>query len=186
MKFSVLLRSSQPLKSLMKKIKSLQKNWNTLWIWCMTLNPSFWRRVYFAVSMMNSRSMSYAICSWSSFSNCVRSLTNKYLLKKRNKNISIESLDAYIGKELAIAIVQLNNIPDFWSTKMFLWKADLKRVISRSTFSDILSGLKFYPEYHHEVSVLDPLWHPRTFFEEHFFAFCPKILWCPQWEHSLV
>ncbi len=97
-----------------------------------------------------------------SFLECIRKWTNAELSKKGKKKVSTEIFNAYIGLELAMSIVQLNNMHDYWSTKMFLGNEDFKRIISRDMFKEIRSNLKFYPEYDHAVAVVDPLWHSRV------------------------
>ena len=60
-----------------------------------------------------------------------------------------------------MSIVHLNDINDYWSSRMFLRNSNFKEVMSRDTFKQIRSSLKFYPEYNHAVAVADPLWHSR-------------------------
>lgn len=95
------------------------------------------------------------------FVECVRLWTNVELFKKGKKIVSKELFNAYIGLELAMSISKLNHIRDYWSTKMFLGNVDFKRIMCRDRFKDIRSSLCFYPEYDHEIAVLDPLCHSR-------------------------
>ena len=78
-------------------------------------------------------------------------------MKKGKKTISKDTFNAYIGLELAMSIVQPNDINDYWGTKMFLGNEKFKRIMPRGMFRDIRSSLKFYPEYDHAVAVMDPL-----------------------------
>jgi Transposase IS4 len=91
----------------------------------------------------------------------IRVWTNAELLRKGKKKVSKEMFNAYIGLDLAMSIVHLNDMHDYWSTKMFLGNDDMKRIMSQDRFTEIRSSLKFYPEYDHAVAVVDPPWHSR-------------------------
>jgi Transposase IS4 len=47
-------------------------------------------------------------------------------LRKGKKKVSKEIFNAYTGLELAMSIVHLNDMHDYWSTKMFLGNDDVK------------------------------------------------------------
>lgn len=82
--------------------------------------------------------------------------TNEKLLKWRKKKALRELLNAYIGLELAMSFIQLNEVHDIWSSKRFLGNAEIKCVTSCDSFKKISSSLKIYPGYDHAVAVLDP------------------------------
>ena len=93
------------------------------------------------------QSMFNTICKW----------TNEELVKKGKNRITIEKFKAYVGLEIAMSIVKLNDISDYWSTAMFLGHKDFSNVMSRDDFESIRSSLKFYPTYDHDVASQDPL-----------------------------
>jgi hypothetical protein len=85
--------------------------------------------------------------------------TNDKLLRKGKKKVSKEAFNAYIGAELAMLIVHLNDMHDCWSTKLFLGNNDMKQIMPHDRFIKICPSLRFYPEYNHAVAVVDPLCH---------------------------
>jgi Transposase IS4 len=76
----------------------------------------------------------------------IRVWTNAKLLRKGKKKVSKETFNAYIGLELAMSIVHLNDMHDYWSTKKFLRNDDMKQIMSQDRFTEIRSSQKFYPE----------------------------------------
>ena len=56
--------------------------------------------------------------------------TNKSLQSKGKKTILLSQLMAYLGLEVAIPIVPLNCIKDYWNSSMFLQKQDFGKVMS--------------------------------------------------------
>ena len=58
--------------------------------------------------------------------------------KGRKKN-TFDQFMAYIGLEMAMSLVPLNSIKDYWSSEMFLRQADFKAVMGRNDFQNIHS-----------------------------------------------
>ena len=90
---------------------------------------------------------------------CIRKWTNEKLVNVGRDRISKEMFNTYVGLELAMSLVQLNKIIDYWSKKKFLGSQDFKEVTSGNNFTKIRSNLKIYPKCEHDVAVKDPLWH---------------------------
>jgi Transposase IS4 len=58
-------------------------------------------------------------------------------LRKGKKKVSKEIFNAYIGLELAMPIMNLNDMHDYWSTKMFLENDDVKQIMSQDRLTEI-------------------------------------------------
>ena len=90
------------------------------------------------------------------------------------KKITIKEMKKYIGLELAMSIVKLNQIRDYWSTESFLGHPDFGRTMGRQRFCDIRRFLIFRnPSTSRDESetVDDPLWHSRSILN-HFMRMC--------------
>lgn len=96
-----------------------------------------------------------------SFIECLCTWTNQEILHKGKYRATYSQLLAYIGLEISMSINQLNDIHDYWSSKMFLGNTDFQKVMSRDLFKNIRYSLKFYTEYDHSIAVMDTLWHSR-------------------------
>jgi hypothetical protein len=98
-----------------------------------------------------------------SFFSAILTWSNKELSKKGKGSINLVMLHAYLGLEIAMSLLQMSDIYDYWSTCMFLGSIDFHHVMSRNTFTTIRANLKFYPDdwYNHNRAVQDPLWHSR-------------------------
>ena len=57
---------------------------------------------------------------------CIKKWTNEKLVNVGHDRISKEMFNAYVGLELAMSLVQLNKISDYWSKKKFLGSQDFK------------------------------------------------------------
>ena len=93
---------------------------------------------------------------------CIRKWTNEKSVNVGRDRISKEMFNPHVGLELAMLLVQLNKIKDYWSEKKFLGFQYFKEVMSRNNFTKIGSNLKFYPKYEHDVAVKDTHWHSRV------------------------
>lgn len=102
-----------------------------------------------------------------SFFECVRQWTSIRLKKRGQLTRSLlpDELYAYIGLELATSISKLNELDDYWNSKVFLGQEDFKRVMPRDLFRNIRSSLQLYPNYDPEIATVDPLWHSRVMLE---------------------
>lgn len=82
-----------------------------------------------------STSMFDAILTW----------TNKNLSEKGKQKVSKEKFLAYVGLEIAMSLISLNQIRQYWETKMFSGHQDFKDVMSRNDFEEIRGATKFHP-----------------------------------------
>ena len=60
--------------------------------------------------------------------------------------------------------------------------------MSRDNFTKIISNLKFYPKYEHDVAVKDPLWHSRVMLN-HFLKNSTEVavpVGCPELDENTV
>ena len=80
------------------------------------------------------------------------------------KTITSLELEAYIGLEMAMSIIQLNDMKDYWSTKMFLGCEMFTKTMARDRFLAIRSRIqiKVPGTYTHDQSHTDPLWMFRS------------------------
>ena len=70
---------------------------------------------------------------------------------------------AYIGLEIAMSLVPLNAIKQYWEEKPFSGHQDFKDVMSRNDMQDIRGATKFHlPLYDTDRVTKDPLWHSRV------------------------
>lgn len=60
-----------------------------------------------------------------SFFECIRKWTNEVRAKKGQGLVSQEKFKAYVGIEIAMSIIKLNDISDYWSKKQFLGNKDI-------------------------------------------------------------
>jgi hypothetical protein len=113
------------------------------------------------------RSLFEAILRW----------TNKELAKKGKRQISLEKLMAYIGLEIAMSIVEIGSIKQYWETKAFSGHGDFRDTMSRDDFQDIRAALQFHPSDvfdDDESKERDPLYHSRTILN-HFIRQCVSV-----------
>jgi hypothetical protein len=102
--------------------------------------------------------------------------TNKSLQSKGKKKISLSQLMAYVGLEVAMSIVPLNCIKDYWNSSMFLQQQDFGKVMSREVFEVIHANIVLHdPElFNHEQASHDPLYHSRNLLN-HFIQSAAKV-----------
>ena len=87
------------------------------------------------------------------------SLTNNTKAKCRP-----DMFNAYIGLEMAMSLIQMNSIEEFWQTKKFSGHPDFKNVMSWEHFQKIRSAIKLHPPTADRPKG-DPLWHSRNISE---------------------
>lgn len=109
-----------------------------------------------------------------SFFHSILKWTNAELEKKGRNKITEKKLYAYVGLELAMSILRLSEIRDYWKQTMFEGHSDFSRVMSRDDFQNIRGSLRFYPFYDSPIATKDPLWHSRLMLE-HFMKNCSRI-----------
>jgi Transposase IS4 len=68
---------------------------------------------------------------------------------------------AYLGLEMAMSILQINDISYYWRKDMFTGHEDFKKTMSRDDFQHIRSNLVLRnpSSYSHAEASADPLWH---------------------------
>ena len=90
---------------------------------------------------------------------------NQSLHRKGKLEISCHELKSFISLEIAMSIVRINKIKDYWSNKVFLGNSDFKNIMSRDKFCYIRSNIMFHPpfmnEFDSESKNQDPLWNCR-------------------------
>ena len=91
--------------------------------------------------------------------------TNQSLHQKGKLEISCDELKSFISLEIAMSIVRINKIKNYWSSKVFLGNSDFKNIMSRDKFCYIRSNIMFHPpfmnEFDSESKNQDPLWNCR-------------------------
>jgi hypothetical protein len=83
-------------------------------------------------------------------------------------SLTIEELRGYVGLELAMSLVQMNSISDYWArSKMFSGHPDFSCVMGRTRFQNIRASLQFrcHASVTHLEKVQDPLWFSRVLLE---------------------
>jgi len=89
--------------------------------------------------------------------------TNDELSRKGKNKVSKEKFMAYVGLEIAMSLVPLNSIKQYWETKRFSGHQDFKNVMSQNDFQQVRGATKFHPpEYDNKFASKDPLWHSRS------------------------
>ena len=69
--------------------------------------------------------------------------TNEALIESQQATISEIKFQAYIGLELAMSIIPMNQIRDYWSQEMFLGQEDFKKAMSQNNFLQIWQNIVF-------------------------------------------
>jgi hypothetical protein len=71
---------------------------------------------------------------------------------------------AYIGLEVAMSFVKLNQVKDYWTDKMFIQQKDFQSVMPRNLFQVIHGSVMLHdPDmYSHNIASADPLHHSRN------------------------
>jgi ribosomal protein L30E len=83
---------------------------------------------------------------------------------------------AYIGLEIAMSFVKLNQVRDYWTDKMFFQQKDFQSVMPRKLFQDIRGSVMLHdPDlYDHNIAGADPLHHSRNLLS-HFLRNLAKV-----------
>ena len=75
-----------------------------------------------------------------SFMNAIRAWTNYNLKSKGLKEVNENKFRAYVGLEMEISIVQMNDMSYYWKKEMFTGHEDFKRTVSRDDFMNICAN----------------------------------------------
>lgn len=96
-----------------------------------------------------------------SFFDCMLQWTNTELQRKGEMPITIEKLMACVGLEIAMSIVQIGSIKQYWETSHFSGQSDFRDTMSRTDFEKIRAAIQFHPPdaYNEDIVDQDPLWH---------------------------
>lgn len=80
------------------------------------------------------------------------------------KAVSITELNAAIGLELGMSLIQFNSIREYWEEGTFSGHPTFKDTMSRCRFEAIRASISLrYPaQYDHHDARKDPLWHSRV------------------------
>ena len=103
--------------------------------------------------------------------------TNVRLRQKGYNKTTRKLFRAYVGLEMAMSIVQFNDIKSYWKTGVFLGHDDFKSTMSRARFQQIRGALCTYhpvTDYRKNKKSKDPLWHSRALLE-HFQKNCVGV-----------
>jgi hypothetical protein len=94
----------------------------------------------------------------------IKQWANQKLASKRKKKIPQEQFKAYIGLEVAMSFVKLNQVKDYWTDKMFIQQKDFQSVMLRNLFQGIHGSVLLHDAdmYNHEIASADPLHHSRN------------------------
>lgn len=97
----------------------------------------------------------------------MRTWTNNSMAQKGLKKVNEKMFKAYIGLELAMSIIRINDIKNYWRSDMFCGQRDFQETMSRENFMNIRSNLVLRDpnQYDHEVASADPLWTCRALLE---------------------
>ena len=103
--------------------------------------------------------------------------TNAWLIQKGYKKCTKRQFRAYVGLEMAMSIIQFNDIKSYWKERIFVGQQDFKSTMSRNCFQQIRGSLCTYDpdkDYKAKKSSKDPLWHSRVLME-HFQKNCVAV-----------
>ena len=92
---------------------------------------------------------------------CILTWTNTELTKRGKDAISIEKLLAYNGLEIAMSLIQIGSIKQYWETKHFSGHGNFCDTMSCNEFQDIRTAIQFHPPDIHDQETMerDPLYH---------------------------
>jgi hypothetical protein len=90
--------------------------------------------------------------------------TNQKLASKGKKKVTQEQFLAYIGLEIAMSFVKLNQVKYDWTEKMFVQQKDSQSLMPRTLFQEIRGSLMLHNPsmYDHNIACADPLHHSRN------------------------
>lgn len=95
-------------------------------------------------------------------------LNKKLMMEGKNKKISESDFYGYLGLEMAMSLVQMNDISEYWQSGRFCGHPDFRETMSGNKFALIRGNLMlFNPEQNipDATKYADPLWHSRSFLE---------------------
>lgn len=84
-----------------------------------------------------------------------RTWTNTVLMSKGEPSATGVEIDAYIGLEMAMSLVPITDIKEFWSDKKFQGHSDFKETMSRSRFQVIRASFQLHPPYDSDEVISD-------------------------------
>ena len=67
------------------------------------------------------------------------------LLARGKKPISIDKLLAYAGLRMAMSLVQIGSLKEYWAEKRFSGHGDFRDTMSHTEFEDIHAAIQFHP-----------------------------------------
>ncbi|OWZ13292.1 hypothetical protein PHMEG_00013402 [Phytophthora megakarya] len=76
-----------------------------------------------------------------------RTRTDITLTAKGDKAISVSKLDAYLGLEMAMSMIPITDIKEFWSDKLFLSRPDFKATMSRNRIQAMRESFQLHPPF---------------------------------------
>jgi hypothetical protein len=91
-------------------------------------------------------------------------------------SVPYEKFMAYVGLEVAMSLVSMSEIRDYWKTGRFQGQSDFRDTMSYKDFQAIRGALQFHPpdEYERVDHDNDPLWAIRRVME-HFQKNCADV-----------
>ena len=106
----------------------------------------------------------------------MRKWINQKIVEEGKVAITDKKFRAYMGLEMAMSIIKINDLKHYWRRDMFAGHPDFVSVMSRDDFLSIRANvvLRDSTTYTHEEASTDPLWHSRKFME-HFQKNASKI-----------
>ena len=89
--------------------------------------------------------------------------TSGRMMNQNNTSVSESKFRAYVGLEMAMSIIQMNDITEYWKKGMFVGHHDFVDTMSRDDFKTIRGCIIFRPDETttHQMRSQDPLWHCR-------------------------
>jgi hypothetical protein len=84
----------------------------------------------------NEKGLFHLIFTQSFFDACLK-WTNDELSGKGKSKVSKDKFMAYVGLEIAMSLVPLNSIAQYWESKTFSGHEDFKKTMSRNDFQEI-------------------------------------------------
>ena len=111
-----------------------------------------------------------------SFFEASHSWTNDNLITRGKKSIPFEMFLAYVGLEIAMSLLQIGSIKQYWETVRFSGHGDFCNTMSHNDFQTIHGAIKFHPPnaYNEDLASKDPLWHSHHILE-HFQRQCASV-----------
>lgn len=97
-------------------------------------------------------------------------------MKRSYGVLGLQTMQAYLGMKIAMSIVKLNHIMDYWADCMFLIHSHIANVMSLDNSAGIRSCLRFYSKYNNYIVSADPLLHFRIIMKHFYVHFATVAL----------